>query len=121
MAQHEIDSGGGTSEGDTSERDTSEGYTSDEDPTKKAKLSKSSDTRKIQVLMSLYLAILSLITRRALQSSPTCPPVGCLAWCVNNSNALFGGHYKQWIQGPEDGGPMQGPQTQVCYFPLSTI
>lgn len=48
MAQHEIDSGGGTSEGDTSERDIS-----DEDPTKKAKLSKSSDTRKIQVLMSL--------------------------------------------------------------------
>lgn len=43
MAQHEIDSGGGTSKGDTS----------DEDPTKKAKLSKSSDTRKIQVLMSL--------------------------------------------------------------------
>jgi len=53
MAQHEIDSGGGTSEGDTSERDISEGDTSDEDPTKKAKLSKSSDTRKIQVLMSL--------------------------------------------------------------------
>ena len=53
MAQHEIDSGGGTSEGDTSERDISEGYTSDEDPTKKAKLSKSSDTRKILVLMSL--------------------------------------------------------------------
>lgn len=53
MAQHEIDSGGGTSKGDTSERDISEGYTSDEDPTKKAKLSKSSDTRKILVLMSL--------------------------------------------------------------------
>ena len=37
----------------------------------------------------VYLAILSLITRRALQSSPTCPPVGCLAWCVNNISMLF--------------------------------
>lgn len=72
MAQHEIDSGGGTSE-----RDIGEGDISDEYPTKKAKLSKSSDTRKMQVLMSLLSN--SVINNKAcltLPYLPTCGPSG---------------------------------------------